>query len=355
MDGLIPIRNIWILFLYAADLMQVSGRFESEIEAARDLPDLVARLLIHSVEERLKRNLSRGYHSKAATLSRVRGRIDILETTTNGLMDRGVVACRYEEHTLDTPRNRLARAALDRLAGRVEDNLIGHRCRQLAGDLSRIGVSRLRPSWGELASDQIARNETGDRFMVALARLVFEALIPSEEAGRTTNYAPATDPHLVRHLFERAIGNALRIELGPFGWTVKPGRRLAWPISQQTPGLSTILPGMQTDIELNHASSVRRIVIDTKFTSILKSSSYRTQILKSGHLYQLYTYLRTQERAEDTASLSAEGLLLHPQIGGAVDEWMDLQGHRMRFRTIDLAASPGDFEARLRDLIPVAE
>lgn len=351
MDEPIPIRNIWVLFLYAADLAQYIGRFDNEVEAARDLPDLVGRLLTMAVEERLKRNLSRSYRPKSATLSRVRGRIDALETTTRRLMDRGVVSCRFEEHTLDTSRNRLARAALEHLATRVVSDLTAHKCRQLAGDLARLGVSGSRPSRGELASDQIARNETGDRFMVALARLVFEALIPSEVAGRISGTSPETGPHLIRRLFERAVGNALRIELAPTGWKVRSGRRLDWPTTQQTTGLPAILPGMVTDIELNHAPSGRRIVIDTKFTSILTRSSYRDGILKSSYLYQLYAYLRTQERADDPASMSSEGLLLHPQIGGCVDEWMDLQGHRMRFKTIDLSAKQGEFEARLREVV----
>lgn len=351
MDGHIPIRNIWVLFLYAADLVQFCGRFDSEAEKARDLPELIARLLTQAVDERLKRNLSRGYRPKAAVLSRVRGRINMLETTTRRLMDRGLIACRFEDHTLDTPRNRLARAALDYLAAWVEDDLIAHRCRQLAGDLSRLGVSGLRPSWAELASDQIARNEIGDRFMVALSKLVFETLIPTETAGRHTATAPEAGPHLIRRLFERAVSNALRIELSSSGWTLRPGKRLSWPITNQSTGLSTILPGMQTDIELNNTASARRIVIDTKFTKIFTRSVYRDEMLKSGYLYQLYAYLRTQEKDNDPASLCAEGLLLHPQVGGSVDEWMDLQGHRMRFKTIDLAAGTGEFEFQLHNLM----
>jgi len=69
---MIPIRNIWLLFLYAADLVEFHGRFDYRVETARDFPDLIARLLSNVVEERLCRNLSRGYRPRAATLSRVR-------------------------------------------------------------------------------------------------------------------------------------------------------------------------------------------------------------------------------------------------------------------------------------------
>lgn len=347
----IPLRNIWLLFLYAADLVQFRDRFDSEVEAARDLPDLVARLLIHVVQQRLRRNLSRGYRPWRATLSRVRGRIDMLETSTRCLMDRGLVACRFEDYTMDTPRNRLVLAALDRLGGRVRDDLVAHRCRQLAGDFARMGVTCSRPSWGELASDQIGRNESGDRFMVALARMVFDTVIPSEASGRIAGSVPDAQDHLIRRLFERAVGNAIRLELAPAGWSVSAGRRLLWPAAAQTSGMASILPGMQTDIELNHLPTRRRIVIDTKFAAIFTRSGYRDQILRSGYLYQIYAYLRTQERPDDPASLSAEGMLLHPQTGGAVDEEMEVQGHLMRFKTIDLSAPPGAFERQLRGVI----
>lgn len=347
----IPLRNIWLLFLYAADLVQFKGRFDHQVEAARDLPDLVARLLSHVVEERLRRNLSRGYRSQAATLSRVRGRIDLLETTTRQLMDRGRVACRFEEHTMDTPRNRLVRAALERLTASVADDMVAHRCRQVVGNLTRIGVVGLRPSWAEVASDQIGRNETADRFMVELARMVFDTTIPTEEAGRVSGTLPDGTDHLIRRLFERAVGNALRFELKPKGWSVTQGKRLYWPTTAESSGIAAILPGMQTDIELNHTATGRRMVIDTKFTAIFTASTYRDKILKSGHLYQLYTYLRSQERPNDPASLTAEGMLLHPQTGGAVDEVMIIQGHQMRFKTVDLTVDPGAFERNLQNLI----
>jgi len=347
----IPLRNIWLLFLYAADLVQFRDRFDSEVEAASDLPDLIASMLSFAVEERFKRNLSRGYRPRAAVISRVRGRIDVLETTSRSLMDRGQIACRFQEHTIDTPRNRLVRSALNRLAGTANDAKAAHRCRQLAEDFARLGVTGRRPSWGEFARDLIGMNESTDKFMVALARMVFDAVIPSEDPGRTAGYLPDAQQHLIRRLFERAIGNAMRIEMAPQGWRVSQGRRLAWPALGQSAGMAGILPGMQTDIELNHSLTGRRIVIDTKFTAILTASSYRHDILKSGYLYQLYAYLRTQEDPNDLASLFAEGMLLHPQTGGSVDEAMEVQGHRMRFKTIDLTAPPTAFERGLREIV----
>lgn len=346
----IPLRNIWLLFLYAADLVQFRDRFEREVEAARDLPDLLGRLLAQVAEERVRRNLSRGYQVRTAVLSRVRGRIDMLATESEEYMKRGQVVCRFEEYSMDTPRNRLVRAALEHLAARVDDDETGHRCRSLAASFSRMQVAGTRPSRTELATDQIGRNETADKLMVALATMVFDCIIPSEEDGGTFVPEENATVHLVRKLFERAIGNALRLELEPKGWRIYQGRRLSWPIQRSSDGIASIMPSMQTDIELNHPQSGRRIVIDTKYTDIHTSSRYRESIISNGHLYQLYSYLRTQEHKADPSSFCAEGMLLHPLIGLSVNETTHIQGHDIHFKTIDLTTDSVDFEQSIKSI-----
>jgi 5-methylcytosine-specific restriction enzyme subunit McrC len=60
--GHIPVRNLWLLMLYASELTRFKDKFNALVDAdSDDLPDLVARLLAEAVERRLKRNLTRGY------------------------------------------------------------------------------------------------------------------------------------------------------------------------------------------------------------------------------------------------------------------------------------------------------
>jgi len=295
----IPLRNIWLLFLYAADLVHFKDQWKVDPESAKDLPELVARLLMHAVEQRLRRNLSRGYLPKHAVLPRVRGRIDMLQTVTGQLLERGRIACRFEEHTMHTPRNRFVRAALDNLAIYVEDAKVVHDCKSLSNALGRLGVGPERPSRAEMAADQIGRNEAADLLMVNLARMAFEVLIPSEQEGMTTANKADTSPHLVRRLFEKAVANALRIELEPQGWQVRAGRRLSWPINSASSNILSYLPSMQTDIELTHHAQKRKVVIDTKFTHIFAATQYRDEVLKSGYLYQLYVRRRNRYLKRD--------------------------------------------------------
>ena len=349
--GRIPVRNIWLLFLYASDLARFSDRFSAQmLEDDADLPSLVARLLAYAVELRLHRNLSRGYRRRHARLTRVRGRIDLLETAAHQLLERGRVACRFEELTVDTARNRLVRSALDHMAGRVPDRDLAHRCRTLAGDLGRSGVSGTRPSASEVAVDVIGRNEVEDRLMVALAGLAFELALPTEEEGPAALTIAERDVVATRKLFERAVGGFYRTELDRVdGWEVQQGTYLNWQIDQASPGVGAILPAMQTDVILENRRQGRRLVIDTKFTGILTAGWFREATLRSGYLYQMYAYLRSQ-CGRDPLAERAEGLLLHPAIDTELDENVTIQGHPIRFATVNLAASPAEIRARLLSL-----
>ena len=95
--GGIPVRNIWLLMLYASHLFREVGRRNVAVEENPEaIPELVAEILAHAVEKRLRRNLSFGYEPQSAVLTRVRGRIDFLRTTRAHLLLRGRVACRFE-------------------------------------------------------------------------------------------------------------------------------------------------------------------------------------------------------------------------------------------------------------------
>src|ERR1035437_7293949 len=134
--GRIPVRNLWLLMLYASDLFRTRGTGRIGLkDDPDDLPDLVAEILAHAVEVRQRRRLSLGYQPRAAVLNRVRGRINVLTTERHQLLTRGLVACRFDELTIDTPRNRFVRAALETVSRIVRRRDIAHRCRSLASSL----------------------------------------------------------------------------------------------------------------------------------------------------------------------------------------------------------------------------
>ena len=350
--GKIRVRNVWLLFLYAHDLARFHDRFNAEIEDSPDFRCLVARLLCHAVENRLRRNLSYSYRRREDILKRVRGRIDLLKTAAGELLSRGEIACRFDELTIDTPRNRLVCAALDTLGRRLDDRTLAHRSRTLARTLERAGVSDVMPSRAEMTSEQFARHESGDRLMVSLARAVFDLILPTEQEGARTLLEAERDDVAFRKLFEKAVGNFFAAELSQQeGWRVDQSKTIHWPVGTASSGIHAYLPEMITDIVLENKREGRRVIVDTKFTNILTKARYGDgHRFKTDHIYQLYGYLRSQERASDPHSLSAEGMLLYPAVGIDVDEAAEIQGHIVRFVTIDLAAETQTVIENLRRL-----
>ena len=274
--GRIPVRNLWVLMLYASNLFRMRGRDDLACEDNPDeLPNLVAEILTHAVEKRQRRQLSLGYRRRNAVINRVRGRIDVLTTARRQLLSRGRVACRFDELTIDTARNRFVRAALEKIARLAAEGEIAHRCRKLAYEFKTMGVGGLPPSPAELRSDHFGRHDADDRFMVAAAQLAFELALPTEEFGTNVLPLPDREEGWVRRLFDRAIGGFYEVTLNRQGWRVTTGKKFDWQIERRTPKVDSILPTMRTDIVLEHNDSRRRIVIDTKFTSILTSGWYR--------------------------------------------------------------------------------
>ena len=346
--GRIPVRNLWLLMLYASDLFRAGGTAKVDVEQSPDeLPDLVAEILARTVETRLHRQLSLGYRPQEEWLSRVRGRIDVLTTERRQLLDRGLVACRYAELTIDTPRNRFVRAALESLARLVKKPAVAHRCRSLAAAMRVRGVAGQPPTRAQMSADRFGRHDADDQFMVAASKLALDLALPMESAGGNVLAMPDREEAWVRRLFERAVGGLYAVALIPLGWRPRCGATLRWQISFKTEGIDDILPAMRTDVVLDHGNSGRRIVIDTKFTSIVTAGWYREQSLRSGYLYQMYAYLRSQVGCGDPLADEASGLLLHPSVGRMIDETVVIQGHPIRFATVDLAASPAEIRAQL--------
>ena len=359
--GRIPVRNLWLLMLYASRLYQelpTSRRFAAE-ENPDEIPDLVAEILTRAVERRLRRNLSSEFHRREADLTRVRGHIDALRTERRHLLQQGKIACSFDELTTDTPRNRYVRAALIHLHRLVNGTELVRRCRITAAALERagVGLSGFHSAGlkGPRSPVSAGRIYGEDRQMLAAAELAFNLRLPTEDPGQSRLPAPDREERWARRLFEAAVGGFYDTVLVPQGWSVRTGGQMNWQVESPTAGIGQILPNMKTDIVLESPDGRNdpegyRLVIDTKFTSILGTGQFGNPTLKSEYIYQIYAYLRSQERQPDPLSLTASGMLLHPSVGQEVDEAATIQGHRIRFATVDLAADSLKIRNRLLEL-----
>ncbi|WP_052207531.1 5-methylcytosine restriction system specificity protein McrC [Sinomonas humi] len=336
----IPVRNVWLLVLYASEFYQSGPEaFDGIEEYPEKLPELLAELLVASTEDRLRRPLTPSFARTSRDLSRVRGGIDTLRTESHQLLSRGLVACRFDELTADTPRNRMIRTALESVAPLCSDEELSRRCRAQSQRLSGLGVGLLNRRAGERdAQVRITRNDARDRSVLLAAKLALELALPSGYMTPGHGRGELSERQF-RHLFERAVGGFYAAHGTARGWTVQRGRKVDWKASEATMGLGALLPHMVTDVWIEDDRRGRRLILDTKFAPALTAGRFAKVTLRSGHLYELYTYVRAQEASLDRLAASAGGLLLYPAVGCSVAESFVTAGHRLGAATVDLSLS----------------
>src|SRR5699024_4982946 len=97
-------RSVWLLQLYASEAYRRGVITDAAVDAAdAELPLLLTTMLCEAVERRLTRELSVGFSRRAATLHRVRGKIDVYATQRHRLLDKGQIRCEFNELTSDHP------------------------------------------------------------------------------------------------------------------------------------------------------------------------------------------------------------------------------------------------------------
>ena len=351
--GKIPLKSVWMLLAYASDFLSTLSEpikeavLEGDYDA--DFMDPVARVLVEEVERRLKRQqLSFHYRTRVADLTRVRGRVDHLRTAAHRLMDKGQIACRFSELSVDSPRNRFIAAALLKARLCLLNDDLKRRCASAAFQMHRLGVSPNEPSRAELSKDRLGHHDASDRQMLDAAHLITQMAVAAHDDG-TLALPKLFDDKFRTYgdLFETAVRNYLK-EKHRRSWKVD-NPHLKWRDADGDEAMLDILPGMKTDIVLDELRTNRRIVIEVKFSDALYSRTdvERTSI-DSSYLYQLYAYVMSQTGRDDERADHAEGVLLFPVAldREPTDESVDIQGHRIRFLSVDLTAEPKSIRDR---------
>ena len=94
----------------------------------------------------------------------------------------------------------------------------------------------------------------------------------------------------------------------------------------------------------------RTIIVECKYTETLFQSRFGAEKLRSSHLYQLCAYLHNLEHNGGVDRV-AEGILLYPAAGRALDLSYRLHGHWVRVCTLDLNLPWAEIEDQMLSLI----
>lgn len=328
----IPIRNIYYLLCYAWDELEVAEELEIDTEALPHVSDLLARLIIHGTRSLLRRGMDRGYIAQTEELSTLRGRVDFGASTKRLLLEQGRAICSFEEFLPDLLHNRIIKTTIPTLAG-TKDLALEQR-RELRVLLRKMdGIGNLKLRKGHFAEVRLHRNNAHYRLLMHICELVYDNLLVNEQTGQRMFRNFLQDEKMAQ-LFERFVAKFYQKEKEP-EWKVSPHERISWDTSTR----SELLPMMEADVVMR--SGRRTLVVECKFYEETLQSGQRSDKskpkLRSGHLYQLSSYmenLRRSLKADD----ELEGLLVYPvsAVNTRIQEDLVLAGKRIRVRTLNL-------------------
>jgi 5-methylcytosine-specific restriction enzyme subunit McrC len=342
----ISIQNLYYLLLYAWDALEERDLIDVSEETETSIADLFAGVLNEGIHRLLRQGIDRGYISHREEIPGVRGKLDISATVKGDLLHRCRTVCEFDELTPNILQNQILRTTLRRLM-RVP-GLDPTLCEKLAGTDRRLREIDTMPlSIRSFQSIQLHRNNRFYRFLLNVCRVVHSCMLINEQTGEVRFRDFLRNPHRMRSLFERFLRNFYKRHLQEFD--VKR-ERIRWKISGDDP--MALLPEMVTDISLISKTRTRKIVIDAKFYGkTLQTHPHHGKVsLRSGHLYQMFAYLRNLATRGGVNEF-AEGILLYPKAERDLDVSYVIHGHPIRIVTLDLNQPWPDIHNRLLGLI----
>jgi 5-methylcytosine-specific restriction enzyme subunit McrC len=332
------------MLCYAWNKLEEKEIVSVEPEETGPVLNLLTKVLLGGIDHLFKRGLDRGYILHAEDLTAVRGRLLLGPTLRKYFFRTPAVICEYDEFGCNVLHNQILKTILKNLC--VCEDLDA----DLQADVVRTwrrfeGVSELALMKKHFRQVQLHRNNAFYDFLLRICELIWDNLLICEHTGRSRFRDFLRDERQMAALFEEFVRNFYRHEQSDYQVSRK---EIIWDASGPDGTYPAFLPKMQTDICLT--SSKRVIVMDTKYYQEALQEYYDREKIRSGNLYQLFAYVKNLE-AKGGSYQHCEGILLYPTVRRQLDEECLIGGHRIAFKTINLAQNWRQIHADLLQII----
>lgn len=294
--------------------------------------DLLYLILARRCAHILRRGVYREYQEERYLGPGIRGRLDLAETIRR---DRGRSRNIASESTIlspDCPPNRVLKYCLQEASNaKGLDPRVSQDCILVC----RAFPSSTSTSRGQAILDlrnvKIHQNNREYGLALRTARLILEAQRPGNAGHGHTN--PFTRSRLEK-IFEAFLRNSLT-------WLLRGSAKVRAEIIQwqDDPALAeSLLPRMRTDLTIRGIDHC--MVVDAKYYGQpLVTHPQGKTLLRSSHLYQVYSYV-SNSRALDHSGLPWSAGLAYACAGSTLDHRFSLQGIPLRVIGLDLEAEP---------------
>ncbi len=327
---MIPILNIYYLLCYAWNKLDEKEITNVSSIDTTNLYDLFAKVLIGGMNHLFKRGLDRGYKTFSEDSKCIKGKINFSSTIKRNLLIKAQVNCEHDELTYNVLHNQIIKSTCKKLI-QIE-SLNKDLKDELIGILRKLdSIDEIPLSSNVFSRIQLNTNNFFYDFLLKICELIFNSLLISEDQGSSKFAEFIQDQKKMPYLFEEFIRNFYKIELEG----AKVYREyINWDaISRETSSLN-LLPKMETDTSIEWKGT--KIVIETKYSkSPIITSQYGKQQFRSGHLYQLSSYLQNIKQ-KGGINKNCSGILLYANAEEDIFEQLEILGHKILICSVDL-------------------
>lgn len=329
------------MLCYAWDKLDYLDRNKVGVLEERDVLNLISRIFVKEVEFLLKKGLYREYNAFEEDTSILRGKINFNESLSLMVNKKNKLMCNFEELDYNITLNKILKTTvinLLKVKSLTEENR--KQLKKVLSYFSTIDTIYLE----ERVFKDIRYNPSNKAygFIINLCKLIKDNLLMDENGDGAKFYNFLEDERKMAYLFENFVRNFYKKELKP---SKVYRENIIWNLKGD--GIN-YLPLMQTDIsiELPH----KKIIIDTKYYKAALNTNLGKEKLHSNNLYQLFAYLKNNEK-KSLKDRNSEGILLYPKVNKDLDLKYEMENHLIKVCTVNLNMKWQNIEERLLKII----
>ena len=152
------------------------------------------------------------------------------------------------------------------------------------------------------------------------------------------------DDQQMSHLYEKFL---LAYYRRTFPQLSARAAQIPWKLDDE---MDALLPVMQTDITLSHQD--KTLIIDAKYYGRAMQSQYDKSTIRSGHLYQIFTYVKNAAAMKEQPH-EVSGMLLYAKTDEEIapNHTYSMSGNRIRVETLDLNQDFDGIKAHLNQIV----
>lgn len=314
------------MLAYAFRVLGEQGYANISAEKFENTTNLLSSILDKGVSQLIKRGVRNDYISTTEITSSPTGKINIAASIKNQYKTTHKVVCEHEEFVSDILLNQIIKAAI-KVAISSNDLDVDIKKSLRKNLLYFSSISDIRPKSIKWANIRYDRNNASYKMLINICYLLISGLLQTQETGEV-RVANIIDDQKMHRLYERFILEYYKRHYPMFHVSAP---KILWDTHDE--GIS-FLPTMKTDVTIKYEDLT--LIIDAKFyTHILQTGQYGNSTLKSGNLYQIFTYVKNFDK-DNTGKVS--GALLYAKTDESIipNEECMLNGNKFLFTCLDM-------------------